>query len=258
LPDAVERICLSNIIKSSKADNSVVGEYQFKPIRHALIEQHLAEPEGTGFVPMGIFDTSELELSAANRPVEPEEPEGPPMVTLTEQDLEGQLRQSFENGLIEGKNLAERGLLNVFRALRSAAEGVETLREKVLRDSEDEIIKLVMLIAKKVIQREVTQDRSILSEVVRAALAAVPERDQIIIRLNPDDHAMITAGRGEILRRELITERMQLKLDPTVQPGGCQIDTEMGTINATIDAQLEEIFRRMQEERTQGQHVLEA
>jgi hypothetical protein len=40
----------------------------------------------------------------------------------------------------------------VFRALRSAAEGVETLREKVLRDSEDEIIKLVMLVAKKIIK----------------------------------------------------------------------------------------------------------
>jgi flagellar biosynthesis/type III secretory pathway protein FliH len=34
----------------------------------------------------------------------------------------------------------------------------------------------------------------------------------------------------KILHSELITERMQLKPDPTVQPGGCQIDAEMGTI----------------------------
>jgi hypothetical protein len=48
---------------------------------------------------MGIFDTSELELSAANRPVNLKNLIGPPMVTLTEQELEGQLRSRSKTGL---------------------------------------------------------------------------------------------------------------------------------------------------------------
>jgi len=42
---------------------------------------------------------------------------------------------------------------------------------------------------------------------------------------------------------------MSLKPDPTVLSGCCMIDTEMGTINASIDAQLDEIYRRLLEER---------
>jgi len=48
----------------------------------------------------------------------------------------------------------------------------------------------------------------------------------------------------------MITERMQLKSDPSVMQGCCLVDSEMGTVDAGIDAQLDEIFRRLLEERT--------
>jgi len=43
---------------------------------------------------------------------------------------------------------------------------------------------------------------------------------------------------------------MRLKPDPLVLQGGCQIDSEMGTVDAGIDGQLDEIFRRLLEQRT--------
>ena len=195
---------------------------------------------------MGIFDSSEMNGDLHGEAGEPEEP---PSVTMAEEELERQLRESFERGLTEGKNLAERGLVNVFRSLRTAAEGVEALRERILRESEDELVQLIMMVSRKVILKEVSLDRSILSEVVQAGISAVSEHDKITIRLNPDDYILATTGTGEILRKELIKSRMQLKADPAVMQGSCLIDSEMGTIDAGIDAQLDEIFRRLQEER---------
>jgi len=224
--------------------SSVVGEFSFKSLKPGIQVSH-SEAQVSGFLPMGLFDTSEM-----NRTGDEQEDLGPPTVTLTEEELQQQLREAFENGLTDGKNLAERGLVNVFRSLRTAAEGVQALREKILRESEDELVKLIMLVSRKVILREISQDRTILSNVVQAAINTVSERDEITIRLNPDDYVLVTTGQGEILRKELITDRMQLKSDPTVLQGFCMVDSELGTIDAGIDSQLEEIFRSLQEERT--------
>ena len=199
---------------------------------------------------MELFDTSELSGVNKHSIAEQDVPEEPAGVTLTEEDLKRRLNKSFESGLLEGKNLAERGLLNVFKSLRTAAEDLHSLKEKVVRESEDELVKLTMMVARKVILREVSIDRRILSDVVQAAIEGLSERDEIIIRLNPDDYALVTTSREDYLRKELLTDRMQLKPDSSVLPGSCQIDTEMGTINAGIDAQLDEIFRRLLAERS--------
>lgn len=235
---------MSRIIKSSMQNSSIMSEFSFKSLKPGIHASH-GEVESCGFLPMGLFDSSEM-----NRTGEDQEVVEPPSITLTEEELQQQLREAFENGLTDGKNLAERGLVNVFRSLRTAAESVQALREKILRESEDELVKLIILVSRKVILREIAQDRTILSNVVQAAIGAISERDEITIRLNPDDYVLVTTGQGEILRKELITSRMQLKSDPTVLQGFCMVDSELGTIDAGIDSQLEEIFRSLQEERT--------
>ena len=240
---------MSRIIKSGQAAGSGLGALVFRPISQAVAGQ-AADEAACGFVPMGIFDTSELSEKRAAVHGEVQESVEPPGITLMEEELQHRLSESFQNGLIEGKNLAERGLLNVFRSLRIAAEDVHALREKVMRESEDEIVKLIMMVSRKVILREVTLDRKILVNVLQAAMAAVSERDEITVRLNPDDYILVTANHEEYFRKELMTDKLRLKSDPTLSQGFCQIDSEMGTIDAGIDSQLNEIFRRLLDERT--------
>lgn len=232
----------SRIIKSQPVEggSESLPSFNFRPIGQRSTEQ------SGGFVPMGLFDPSELQgrLSTSQE----SEPD-PDSVVLSEEEFNRRLRDSFEKGLAEGKNLAERGLFNVFRALRTSSETIHALREKVLRESEDEILKLIMLVARKVILREVSQNRDILTAVVRHAIAGLSERDEITVRLNPDDYALVTTGRENLLNNELASERLHIKPDPSVQSGFCLVDTEMGTINASVDAQLDEIYRRLLEER---------
>jgi len=248
-PDVVETMSLSRIIKCDQLVDSNVGAFVFQPFNRPIPDQPAGEPSA-GFVPMGIFDTSEVKGASADHPEELQVHDKPAGVTLTEEELHQRLSESFEQGLIEGKNLAERGLVNVFRSLRAATEGVQALHEKVMRECEDDLIDLVMMMARKVILREVSLERGILADVVQAAIAALSERCEITIRLNPDDYALVANGPDDSFRRELLTERMRLKADPLVLQGGCQIDSEMGTVDAGIDGQLDEIFRRFLEQRT--------
>jgi flagellar assembly protein FliH len=240
---------LSRIIKSGQTSNAHVGAFAFRPMSQAAAGQ-IADEASCGFVPLGIFDTSETGGSYGGAQGERREANEPPSVTLVEEELNRRINESFEKGLIQGKNLAERGLLNVFRSLRIASEGVTVLREKVMRESEDELVKLIMMVARKVILREISLDRKILNSVVQAAISDLTDRGDITIRLNPDDYILVTTGHEDFFRKELITERMQVKSDPAVQQGCCLVDSEMGTVDAGIDAQLDEIFRRLLEERT--------
>lgn len=238
----------SRIIKSGQQENSGVGSFVFQPISLVASAQ-TAEGASGGFVPLGIFDASEMESAPPPRQEETPQNGAEPGVTMSEAEFQLRLNDAFEKGLTEGKNLAERGLVNVFRSLRAATESVQALREKVMRESEDDLIDLVMKVARKVILREVAMDRGILLGVVQAAIAALSERCEITIRLNPDDYILVTTGQDATFRKELLTERMRLKSDPVVLQGSCLIDSEMGTLDAGIEGQLDEIFRRLLEER---------
>lgn len=176
--------------------------------------------------------------------------DAPPTIEISEDELNQRVNTAFNSGLKEGKELAERGLINVFRALRASSETIHNLRDKIYRESEDEVINLIMLVARKVIIREVTQDRSILAAVVKNALDGLSAREEVTVRINPDDYALATSGRNEILQKELVSERLQLKPDSSVAAGFCLVDTEMGTIDASLDGQIEQLFRSFLEQRT--------
>jgi len=195
---------------------------------------------------MGLFQSDEMLAAAREEALDT----GPPAIEISEEDLNQRISDSFDAGLKEGKDLAERGLINVFRALRSSSETIHNLRDKVLRESEDELIDLVMLVARKVIIREITQDRSILAGVVQNALAGLSARQEITVRINPDDYLLVTSGRDELLQNELLNDRLLLKPDPSVAAGFCLVDTDMGTIDASLDGQLDQLYRSLVEQRT--------
>jgi flagellar assembly protein FliH len=258
----------SKIIKALQIDADTLSQFNFRPVDQVTFAElpdsgtffMLDEPQDrkagfvpdapqaaiSGFIPLDLIGDSEVK-SEIETVLTPEEPEG---ILLTEDELDKRLRESYESGLQDGKSLAERGLLNVFASLRSATEGLHTLREKVIRESEDELVRLIMMVARKVILREVVQNRHILTDVVQAAIAGLSERDEIIIHLNPDDYANVIAKRDEYFRKENFSERLQFKADPAVHLGSCRVATEMGTIDASFDSQLDEIFRHLQEERS--------
>lgn len=234
----------SKIIKMTNADSTVVSEFSFRNIGHSgFVNPDIRSEES--FVPMGLFQGLDAHGSSGEEEVDT----GPPRIEITEEDLDNRISEAFNNGLKEGKELAERGLVNVFRALRASSETIHNLRDKVFRESEDELINLVMQVARKVIIREVSDDRSILAAVIQNALTGLSAREEITVRINPEDYLLATSGRDELLHKELLSERLLLKPDPSVSSGFCLVDTAMGTIDASLEGQMDQIYRTLLEQR---------
>lgn len=239
----------SRIIKQAADDGNGISEFSFRNIGQSGAVVASAPTTGD-FVPMALFHGVDFHDSAQEEAVDT----GPPPIEISEDELNQRISDAFnsglDSGLKEGKELAERGLINVFRTLRASSETIHNLRDKIIRESEDELINLIMLVARKVIIHEVSQDRSILAGVVQNALAGLSAREEITVRINPDDYLLVTSGRDELLHSELLNERLLLKPDPSVAAGFCLVDTSMGTVDASLDGQMDQLYRSLLEQRT--------
>ncbi len=263
--DEAAKMSSSKVIKAG-GDELQIGGFSFQNIlQGGLVVAGKQSEKTEDFTPMELFDPSELG-DKRKYIVQPQQvvdiaevvpPPPPPGTYITDEDLQRYQEESYQRGLQDGKNLAERGLLNVFKGLRTAAEDLQLLRERVLRDSEDDLLSLTLAIARKVIKREVAQDRLIILLLIRTALRNLNEKDELLIRVHPDDHALLTTSQNEALKGELAAVKFTLKADPTVEVGSCQVETERGTVDAGFEAQLDEIYRRLIEERTDSMTAAE-
>jgi len=245
----------SNIIKRNGVPDASIAPFHFGSVQEAAPPPISGAPPA--FVPFleALLDPStglrdevraETVAGADELPLE-----HPPVVApgIPEEEHYHQVQESYERGLEEGKRLAERGLGNVFKALREAVDELSDLRAQVLREAEEDLLKLAIMVARKIIHQEIATDRLILAKVVAAAVKNASERDEIVIRLHPEDQRLVSAHR-QLYLNGLSDERMlEIKADDSVSPGGCIVDTVTGEIDARTETQLDEIFRCLLEER---------
>ncbi len=258
MPAGVAKMSSSRIIKSSSMNGYSVRDYRFESIGGRFAAKSDLPCEN-GFVPFAGLDGS------VNKPFEgisdsevyaddPISEEAELVVEelrpcITEDELNARLLEEYERGFEEGQRQAERGLSNVFKSLREAIEEIYSLREQIFRHSEEDLLKLSILVARKIIQQEVSQDRHILVNVLTAALDNAAERDEVIIRINPEDLKLVNSQKQISLSGISEDKLLNLKPDDTVTSGGCIVETQLGEIDARLERQLDEIFKSLTEDR---------
>lgn len=165
--------------------------------------------------------------------------------------LEAEKRKAIEEGIRIGQDrgfqegLAERTALlqKIQEILKLAAKR----REEILKAAEREIVELAILVAKKIIKREMREDSGIALANVKEALKKLTSKEEITIRLNVEDIEMLTHHKDEFFREVKGLEGINFKEDSGIERGGCRIDTDFGSIDATISTQLDEIRERLLE-----------
>jgi len=115
--------------------------------------------------------------------------------------------------------------------LESLSEPFKRLDEEV----EKELVKLVIGIATQIIRREIKLDPGQIVAVVRETINVLPLASQkISLRLHPED--------AEVVRSALALDEMSpswgIVEDPLITRGGCEVDTELSHIDATVEHRL--------------------
>jgi flagellar assembly protein FliH len=75
------------------------------------------------------------------------------------------------------------------------------------------------------------------------------EQEEIVICFNPEDCRVVSANRHFYLAGVGDRKQLTIKPDASIPVGGCVVDTPTGLVDARVDAQLAEIFKRLLQER---------
>jgi flagellar assembly protein FliH len=105
----------------------------------------------------------------------------------------------------------------------------------------EQILEILILIAEKVIHRQVQLSPDVILDTVRAASGHLMETEEVRVRLNPSDFEYIREIE-DILSKKLTSRKNIIIVDDSsIGRGGAVIETEFGDIDATIRSQIEHL-----------------
>jgi flagellar assembly protein FliH len=162
-----------------------------------------------------------------------------------QRNLERTLEKAYDKGLRDGFKRAEEDFGSSTKALILACEQINTLRETIINNSMAEMQDLVLIIAEKIIRHSVTEQDSTIVDTVAEAIRQAVKSDEFLIQVNPADLAVIKAKSKEFIDSLSGCENIVVQANPTIERGGCRIDSSTSTVDATLAGQLQIIADKL-------------
>jgi len=158
-------------------------------------------------------------------------------------EIEQLEKEAYHRGFSEGKGVGRQQAATELqpvldRLTRSLAE-LSSLRARIRKEAESDLVKLSIAVARRVLHRELTLDPESISGIIRVALEKLESRELSQVRVHPDQEPAVRTA----LERLNEGRYIELKSDPSLQSGDLLFETNHGTVDASIEMQLREIER---------------
>ena len=151
-------------------------------------------------------------------------------------------KESYQRGFSEGRTLghdqAAAQLQPVMDRLSRSLAELASIRPRVRKAAESDLLKLAIAVARRVLHRELTLDPSSIEGLIRVALEKLESRELCRVRVHPDQEPVIRT-----LLARFSAAPVELIPDPALQCGDVLFETAHGTLDGSIEAQLQEIER---------------
>lgn len=143
----------------------------------------------------------------------------------------------FQAGYQRGLDQAQHEVDQQLARLQGLIEQLQGPLQRLDQEVEEALLSLIDLITRSLLRREISLDRSFLSEVLKESVAALPAGHQRLrIFLNPDDMPLAEAACQNLL------EDYRLVGDPRVAPGGARIETLQSLVDSTLENRYKKII----------------
>jgi flagellar assembly protein FliH len=170
----------------------------------------------------------------AGRPL-PSQPHGEEPV----EEIERRLRAAHEAGWREGEAAARRRLDAVIAQLARSVEELSSLRARLRRQAEADLVHLAVAIARRILRRELSLDPEAIAGLVHAALQRLAGQEIARVRVHPElavaVRTALAEGQG--------AQAAEVVADARLEVGAVIFETERGNLDASVETQLAEIER---------------
>jgi len=151
-------------------------------------------------------------------------------------------KQAFENGFRDGMAKAraesEAQAQKQREAVAEALRAFARQRDEYFRRVEAEVVSLALAVARKVLRREAQIDPLLLTGMVRVALEKMAASQNVRLRVHP---SQIAAWQEFIAQQTDFPVTPELSGDAALESSQCQVETEFGVTELSLETQLKEI-----------------
>lgn len=174
---------------------------------------------------------------------EPEPVVEPPPEPIVEPAIDIELirEDAYASGLQAGREQAEEEFNNSAQTFLSMCKELDVLRETILKNSAGEMRQLVLAISEKIIRHSVEQQEETIVATIKDALHLAVKSDAFEIQINPKDLKAVELSKEDIINSISGLDNIVLKPDPTVERGGCKLESDSCSVDATMTSQIEVI-----------------
>lgn len=158
-------------------------------------------------------------------------------------------KKAFNEGFGAGRN---EGLENIRQemqekiiAVNDFAKNNFEIKNNIIKSAHNDIINLVIQIAKKVCSKSLELDDNILKEITKTAINSLKDKEEITIIINPDMAEKIYSISEEL--KEQIPKLSSIKIieDNSVSPDGTIIESPLTRVDSGIQSQINELADKL-------------
>jgi flagellar biosynthesis/type III secretory pathway protein FliH len=144
----------------------------------------------------------------------------------------------FREGLAKGRAENEAAVAQQRSAVAAAVADFSRERQAYFLDVEGEVVSLALAVVRKILHRESQVDPLLLTGLVRVALEKMSASQNVRLRVHP---SQLRAWQDYFLGRTDLPVVPDCLADASLDVNQCRIETDHGTTDLHIEAQLKEI-----------------
>ena len=145
----------------------------------------------------------------------------------------------MREGEAAGAARANASIDPVIQQLTRTIRDLAGYRGRFRKEAEQDLVKLSIAIARKILHRELTIDPNAILALVRVVLESIDAREVHCVRLHPADAAVVE----KLLSTMGAPQQLAVTADATLERGAAIFETARGNLDASIQTQLAEIER---------------
>ena len=146
--------------------------------------------------------------------------------------------EAFARGMEAGKEAAQQELMRVAEVLAGAAEQFKRELADLRERLKCQMLDLSVAIARRVVMSELRTRPELIGEIVKRLRDEAEGRRILTLRVHPEDAKRLDslpAGRALKQGGISVTE------DDSITPGGCEVETGFGRLDARVETRLAEV-----------------
>ncbi len=151
-----------------------------------------------------------------------------------EQGLSEGRETGYAEGHAEGLELARQEAERLKQLAQAAADSID----KMEATTGDALLSLALSVAEQVLRSTLSAEPERILDLIRDVVQVDGSQQGLLkLRLNPDDLDLV----DQYLQRDATITQWRLQADPSIERGGCIVETALGNIDATLQTRWQRV-----------------